>query len=530
MLVLNTTSPRASPVRAGGDAAVPGAVFECENCVHSCCVDLREVGTGAWQEIVARDSHTIYRFLDTARGALRQYRPVLPNSRAPPPATGFPSTSGGFRGSSRLAADYAFDYRRASPTSSPAIPRIRRRGATPSRARSGIRASATPSPTSSQRSSAARRAAERRRRRRQLRDPQTVAVVTGQQAGLFGGPLFTLLKAITAIRLAERVRDEHHVPAVAVFWIDAEDHDWDEVRSCTRARRRAPGRARVALPASPGSRDARWAASRSTTVDGRARRPDSRAARHRVHARAARRPRARLSRRARAWRRRSAAGSKRCSGPRAWSSTTRPTPPPSRWSPTSSRARSSRRGATARRAIEAGAALEARGYHAQVDAARRAAWRCFASSDGREPIRVDGDTAVIGDDARSRSPSWRRAPGPRRRSSAPTCCCGRSCRTRSFPRSATSAGPNELAYLAQLEGVYAAFGVPMPLVAAARHRRRCSTPTRMRFLTRHDVPLESLRAQDESVLNDLLEAAAAAGRRGVARRAPCRRSTSGWRR
>jgi bacillithiol biosynthesis cysteine-adding enzyme BshC len=65
-----------------------------------------------------------------------------------------------------------------------------------------------------------------------LRDPETVAVVTGQQAGLFGGPFFTLLKAITAIRLAERVRDEHRVAAVAIFWIDSEDHDWDEVKGC----------------------------------------------------------------------------------------------------------------------------------------------------------------------------------------------------------------------------------------------------------------------------------------------------------
>jgi uncharacterized protein YllA (UPF0747 family) len=66
----------------------------------------------------------------------------------------------------------------------------------------------------------------------QLRDARTVAVVTGQQAGLFGGPLFTLLKALTALRLADRVRAEQQVPAVAVFWIDAEDHDWDEVKSC----------------------------------------------------------------------------------------------------------------------------------------------------------------------------------------------------------------------------------------------------------------------------------------------------------
>src|SRR5947208_2211708 len=60
----------------------------------------------------------------------------------------------------------------------------------------------------------------------------TFAIVTGQQAGLFGGPLFTLYKALTALKLAERVREQHGVPAVAVFWVEAEDHDWDEVSSC----------------------------------------------------------------------------------------------------------------------------------------------------------------------------------------------------------------------------------------------------------------------------------------------------------
>jgi len=66
-----------------------------------------------------------------------------------------------------------------------------------------------------------------------LRDPASVAVVTGQQAGLFGGPLFTLLKALTAMRLADDLRTRRNVPAVPVFWIDAEDHDWDEVRACS---------------------------------------------------------------------------------------------------------------------------------------------------------------------------------------------------------------------------------------------------------------------------------------------------------
>ena len=64
-----------------------------------------------------------------------------------------------------------------------------------------------------------------------LADPSTVAVVTGQQAGLFGGPLYTLLKAVTAIQLARRIEAEHGVAAVPVFWVDSEDHDWDEIKS-----------------------------------------------------------------------------------------------------------------------------------------------------------------------------------------------------------------------------------------------------------------------------------------------------------
>ena len=54
------------------------------------------------------------------------------------------------------------------------------------------------------------------------------AVVTGQQVGLFGGPLLTLLKAATAIRKAQ-VASEHGVPHVPVFWMATEDHDLDEV-------------------------------------------------------------------------------------------------------------------------------------------------------------------------------------------------------------------------------------------------------------------------------------------------------------
>lgn len=64
-----------------------------------------------------------------------------------------------------------------------------------------------------------------------LADKDTVAIVTGQQAGLFGGPLYTLLKAVTAIRLARKVSARHGIAAIPVFWVEAEDHDWEEVRT-----------------------------------------------------------------------------------------------------------------------------------------------------------------------------------------------------------------------------------------------------------------------------------------------------------
>jgi bacillithiol biosynthesis cysteine-adding enzyme BshC len=61
-----------------------------------------------------------------------------------------------------------------------------------------------------------------------LREADTVAVVSGQQAGLFTGPLYTIYKAVSAVKLAGCLR-QRGTKAVPVFWIAAEDHDFIEV-------------------------------------------------------------------------------------------------------------------------------------------------------------------------------------------------------------------------------------------------------------------------------------------------------------
>ena len=57
----------------------------------------------------------------------------------------------------------------------------------------------------------------------QFREPDSVCVFTGQQLGAFGGPTYTILKAISCLILSKKAN------AVPVFWLATEDHDVDEI-------------------------------------------------------------------------------------------------------------------------------------------------------------------------------------------------------------------------------------------------------------------------------------------------------------
>jgi bacillithiol biosynthesis cysteine-adding enzyme BshC len=63
-----------------------------------------------------------------------------------------------------------------------------------------------------------------------LADPAVRVVVSGQQPGLLGGPLYALAKMVAVSRWAAALEAAGE-PAVAVFWVATEDHDWAEISS-----------------------------------------------------------------------------------------------------------------------------------------------------------------------------------------------------------------------------------------------------------------------------------------------------------
>jgi bacillithiol biosynthesis cysteine-adding enzyme BshC len=62
-----------------------------------------------------------------------------------------------------------------------------------------------------------------------LDDPDTQLIFTGQQLGLFLSPIYTIYKAITVIKLVEKLNTNNGTKYIPVFWLESEDHDFAEV-------------------------------------------------------------------------------------------------------------------------------------------------------------------------------------------------------------------------------------------------------------------------------------------------------------
>lgn len=335
-----------------------------------------------------------------------------------------------------------------------------------------------------------------------LADPDTVAVVTGQQAGLFGGPLFTLLKAITAIQLARRTASEHGVQAIAIFWVDAEDHDWDEVRATTVLDADLHPRT-IELPELAGASRLPIAALTidsgigDTIAELQAALPATDFTEKLIaDLAAAWRPGAGMAEAFARW-------LESLLGPHGLVVFESGDPAAKPCVADLFARELQFAGRTAKLATDAGRILLERGHQPQVEPHADAV-ALFHLEGARTPIRRQGDMLVIGEQVFSPEALAAEAVSHPERFS-PNVLLRPIVQDTLFPTICYVAGPSELAYLGQLKGIYEHFGVPMPLIQPRATATLVDSATR-RFLKRYNVPLEHLQARDEAALNRLLQA------------------------
>ena len=342
---------------------------------------------------------------------------------------------------------------------------------------------------------AAREAAAR------LADPRAVVIATGQQAGAFGGPLFTLLKAVTALKLASKVAAEHGIPAVPVFWVDAEDHDWEEVRGCTvldsefqpRTITLADPDGAGELPVAQLTFDERI----TKSVDDLAAALPSTDFSAQVNdgIRTAYHPGAGMSQAFSTW-------IETVLGPYGLVVFESADPgAKSLAAPVFARELASP-GHTAALAASGGETLRALGHLPQV-VPQPGSISLFHLNGARQSIRPDGNRFLVGDTSVTLDALVEEArTNPGRFS--PNVLLRPLVQDTLFPTICYVSGPSELAYLGQLRGVYQHFGIPMPLIFP-RATATLVDGSAARFLSKHQFPFDDLRSRDESVLNRLLQ-------------------------
>jgi bacillithiol biosynthesis cysteine-adding enzyme BshC len=335
-----------------------------------------------------------------------------------------------------------------------------------------------------------------------LANATTVAVVTGQQAGLFGGPLYTLLKAVTTIQLARQVSAAHGVTAVPIFWVESEDHDFDEIRSATVLDRDFSV-STLTLGDLPGAGTRPVA---SLQLDERV--TDVIAALDATLATTEFTP-ALLD----GLRRQYQPGRSLSAAFAGWlddllgaeglvvfdASDRRAKPAVARLfaEEISSPCRTS---ALAR---AAGEAMRALGHAPQIEPGDDVVCLFYLDETTRRPIRYRDGQFFVGDERREAADLASEAAAHPERFS-PNVLLRPLVQDTLFPTVCYVAGPSELAYQAQLGEVYRTAGLPQPLLAS-RASATVLDSAAAKFLDRHDLPLDALQGQDDTTLNRLLE-------------------------
>lgn len=335
-----------------------------------------------------------------------------------------------------------------------------------------------------------------------LADPAAVAVVTGQQAGVFGGPLYTLLKAVTAIQLARRLRDEFETPAVAVFWVDEEDHDWEEIRSADVLDGSLAPR-RITVPDVPGAGthmvsrlvfDAgieRALAELEQTLE-----PTPFTAELVARLREHFRPGVGVSRAFAGWLD-SLLGRHGLVVFESGDAAAKPL------IGDLFAHELEHAGRTAELARQAASTMRALGHQPQVEPADDSVAVFQIDDAGRHAIKRANGDCLVGEMRCSGQVLAERARAMPDQFS-PNVLLRPIVQDRLFPTVCYVSGPSELAYQAQLKDVYREFGVELPLLYSRTSATLLDSAS-VRFLDRHHLPLESLHAQDDSEFNKLLE-------------------------
>ncbi|HEX9725546.1 MAG TPA: bacillithiol biosynthesis cysteine-adding enzyme BshC [Vicinamibacteria bacterium] len=330
-----------------------------------------------------------------------------------------------------------------------------------------------------------------------------LAVVTGQQVGLLGGPLYSLYKALTAVELARVVGSRLGRPVVAIFWMDADDHDFEEVRSFSlidasqelTTLRYQPAHQVEALPVGDlhldESIDPLIAQIADRLASSEFKQPVLEAVKDSYQ------PGKTLAEAFGAWLLRMTRGTGLAVlDPTAPSvkSLARPI----------FRREIAEGGKSSRLVAQTTAELVAQGYHAQADVADDRL-NLLCADPTRSHITIESSGFRLAPHrAPIRSNELQRLVDEEPQRFSGNVILRSIVQDHLLPTLAFVAGPNEIAYLSQLGGVYNQFGVPRPLIAP-RASLTLVEKQAAKFLRHYDLKFGDLRVDDESALNDILK-------------------------